>query len=225
MSETNKWFEQEVLEPPKKSNHANNWPFQLDVDQDCRISILNADNEPVPPVHYHPIFANKRVNRVLCTAAEHLGGSCRGCDHTAAQEEGSRWKTEKKQEYAYSVLSDFYDKTKGVKKCLRLSSVSDDRKIKGLRDTVRNKMDKDGLQYAWLECTRPSSQDKAPRIGNITQYLTEVDKDKFDEDMLTAFTYDEILQQFVSDPDEASEIYDILESETGPSKPKIRKVN
>jgi len=224
MSTASKWFEQPIVEEKKKSNHANNWPFQMEKDEELRICILNPDDERIPPVHYHNIFTDNKVNRVLCTAAKHLGGSCPFCDYTAEQDEASQWRTELRQEYAYTILVDKYD-GKEPKKCLRLSTVSDHQNIQRLRETAINKMDKSGLQYVWIEVARPSTVDKAPRIGKVGQILSDLDKSKYSEDLLTPFTQDEILVQFVADETESEAIYQSLVGGGGKAKPKVRKVN
>jgi hypothetical protein len=226
MSEnTQKWFQQPVETAKKKYDDAMTFPFSMEVDSDCRICILNPDDEEIPPVHYHNFYVDNKVARVLCTAAEHLGGHCRGCEYNNQQEESNKWKTALKQEYAYTILSDDYDEKTPIKKHLRLSTPNDHQKIKNIRETVRKKMGKKGLQYGWIEVTRPSSEDKAPRIGSISQYLTELDVSQYDEEYLKPFTHEDILKQFVYDEAEANEIYDKLEEGGGTSKKvKIRKV-
>ena len=221
------WFSTDIVDAPKKMNHANNWPFFMESGEECRFCILNPDDERIPPIHYHNVFVDGRVKRVLCTAAAHLGGDCPLCNFTAEQPEPERWKTKLNQDFAYTVLIDFYDKTKPPKKCLRLSMPSDHRILQQRRETAINKMDKDGIQYEWIELTRPKDDGKAPRIGKIGTMLGRLDTSKYDEDFLRPFTLEEILVQFVSDPQEMKEIYEQFPLGAKPSskKAKIRDVN
>jgi hypothetical protein len=225
MSNASKWFEQEVPEQKKNFDHSRNWPFYMDVDTDVRICILNDDDTRIPPIHYHSMYHDGKPKRVLCTAAKNLGGSCPLCDYTAAQPESERWKTKLNQEFCYTVLVDTYEKGKEPKKCLRLSTIADHNIIQRLRETARNKMDKEGLKNVWIEVIRPSNVDKAPRIGKISQILGDLDVSLYDEEFLAPFTEEEILVQFVQDKDEMEEIYKDYSIEAKSGKSKIRDVN
>ena len=216
MSDKSKWFDQGIDEPKDKSsgpmkdsNPVRNWPFKMDEDEDVRICILDEDGSKIPPVHYHPVFHDNRVKRVLCIAADHLndGDGCPLCKYTEAQPEGVRWKTELKKEYAYTVLVDRYDDEKGIRKCLRLCSASEHRNIQRLRESAIKKMGKDGLQNVWIEVIRDSSVDKAPRIGALGQILADLDTSEYDDDYLKSFTQDELLEQFVHEKAEREEVY------------------
>ena len=211
MSEVS-WFDQDIAEVStnkKDSKPEKNWPFAMDYDEEVKICILNDDDERIPPVHYHPVFHDNKVKRVLCIAADHLndGDGCPLCDYTAAQPEGVRWKTELKQHYAYTVLVDRYDEEKGIRKCLRLCTPTEHRNIQRLRETAINKMGKDGLKNLWIEVTRDSSEDKAAKIGKLGQLLNDLDISEHDDDYLKPFSEAEILEQFVHEKSEREEIY------------------
>jgi hypothetical protein len=227
-----KFFQTAVSEVKKGfvKDSATNWPFVLKNQGDeAKIAILNYDDQDVPPMHYHSIYVDGVPYRVCCTAAEHLGGYCHFCEYNAQQPDSEKWKTQKREDYCYTILDDRGD-TDGEgnpympKKRLRLSSPSDDKSIKRARTTAIKDMGRDGLRLSWLNVSRPKDQDKAPRIGVIGQILGEVNEDEFPDGFLEPFTFDEILVQFVHDSDEIAELAKHYPLNSDPSGVKIREV-
>ncbi len=211
---SSQWFQSEVTKSSKKfsvDDAANNWPFNLKVGEEAKITFLNGDDDSIPPIHYHKVMFEGKVTRVACTAAEHLGGYCHFCEYSKLQPANQQWKTEKKEEYCYTILDDrMITKDNGEavmpRKRLRLSTKTDDATIRKLRETAIKKMGKKGLHQLWVECTRPSDVDKAAAVGIIGQILDDLNVDDYEEDYLKPFTFDEILAQFVTDPAEIAKV-------------------
>lgn len=209
-----KFFQTKIDETPKASsaNASKNWHFAMEPGENVNIAFLNHDDEDVPPMHYHVVMHDKKVKKVCCMAADHLGGDCHFCKYTAAQPQNDQWKTQLKKEFCYTILDDRDEKDEAgnprlPKKRLRLSTVTDHKNIKRKRSFVIDKQKKDGLRLKWITLVRDPSLDKQPKVGILDQVVgTEVDESKFDSDFLEPFTFDEILVQFVSDPDEINRI-------------------
>ena len=226
---SSQWFQSAVPTSSGKKfsvdDAANNWPFNLKVGEEAKITFLNGDDDDIPPIHYHKVMFEGKVTRVACTAAEHLGGYCHFCEYAKTQPANQQWKTEKKAEYCYTILDDrMITKDNGEKvmprKRLRLSTETDHKKILQIRETAIKKMGREGIQKVWIECQRPSDVDKAAAVGILGQILNDLDVSEYEEDYLKPFTFDEILAHFVTDPAEIAKIaaeYPIPAMSTGSS--------
>ena len=211
---SSQWFHTEITKSSKKfsvDDAAANWPFNLKVGEEAKISILNGDNDAIPVMHYHKVMFEGKVTRVGCTASHNEGGHCHFCEYTKAQPANQQWKTEKKEEFCYTILDDrMITKDNGEKvmprKRLRLSTETDDKTIKNIRKTAISKMDKEGIEKVWIECARPADVDKAAAVGVLGQILGDLDLDLFEEEYLKPFTFDEMLTQFVTTPEEIEKI-------------------
>ena len=221
MSEQSAWFQKPIDTTTKPSvmNSATNFPFDMKVDEKVRVAFLNKDDEDIPPFHYHKVVIDGKPKRVGCTAAEHLGGSCHLCDYTKEQPDGEQWKTKLNSEFCYTILDDRFTETDGVrdvpKKRLRLSTVADNKNIKGLRKIAKEDMDREGIHLTWIKTVRDSKVEKPARVGVLKQILDRVDVTQYEEDFLKPFTIDEILVQFVVDEQEISEINKLYPLNTG----------
>lgn len=228
MSDNSKFFQAKIDESAKASREAStNWPFSMDKDEEVRIAFLNHDDQDVPPIHYHNTMHDGKLKRVCCTAAEHLGGHCHLCEYTKEQHKDNQWKTQLREEFCYTILDDRYQEGAVPQKKLRLSTVADHKQVKRTRDTATKKMGFEGLRLLWVEVIRPSADDKPARVGTLKQILNNTvhntHEGEFDEDFLEPFTEDEILVQFITDPDEIAEIskeYPL----SAVSTPKVREV-
>ena len=211
---SSQWFQSEVPKVSKKfsvDDAANNWPFNLKVGEEAKITFLNGDDDDIPPIHYHKVMFEGKVTRVGCTAAGCLKGHCHFCEYAKLQPANQQWKTEKKAEYCYTILDDrMITKENGEKvmprKRLRLSTETDHKKILAIKETAIKKMGKEGLKGLWVECNRPSDVDKPAAVGILGQILNDLDVSEYEEEYLKAFTFDEILAQFVTDKDEIAKI-------------------
>ncbi len=220
MSEVN-WFQSGTT---PNVNHAKNWPFSMEIDENVEIAILDYVNVKPPVLHYHNVFIDGKVRRVLCTAAEHLGGHCPLCEYTKAQDETQQWRTALKQEYCYTVLDKRKDQP--VRKRLRLSSSNDHNNILDVRVKAIEKFGKPGLRLVWLDVSRKAGKSFKPsKIGDIGQILTDVNVSEFTAEMLEPFTKAEILQQFVTDKDEMDAIYAQYSVGKPGKKTKIREID
>ena len=109
---SSQWFQSEVPKVSKKfsvDDAANNWPFNLKVGEEAKITFLNGDDDDIPPIHYHKVMFEGKVTRVACTAAEHLGGYCHFCEYAKLQPANQQWKTEKKSRVLLYYLRRPYD--------------------------------------------------------------------------------------------------------------------
>jgi hypothetical protein len=208
------WFSVAVPDSEARTSaqSASNWPFSMDLDEDVRIAFLNADDDDIPPIHYHNVMnADGKLRRVLCTASEHLGGYCHMCEYTAAQPQSEQWKTMLRPEFCYTILDYRPESGKPMEKKIRLSTKNDNKLLMSLKKSAVEKMGKDALQLNWIELSRPSTEDKPAKIGKFGQILGEVDVESFNESheegFLNPFTFEEILVQFVQDEQEREDIY------------------
>lgn len=215
------WFQNDVK---PKIKHSNNWPFSMEIDENVEIAILDYDDVKPKVLHYHPVMFDGKVKRVLCTAAENLGGYCPLCAYNEQQEQSNKWKTALKQDYCYTVLDKRKDQP--IRKRLRLCSLNEHKHILEVRKVAMDKFGKKGLRLVWLDVARKTSKAFKPsKIGEIGQILTDVDVSEFDAEMLEPFTVPEILEQFVSDKDEMEAIYAEYSVGKTAKKTKIRDIN